>query len=76
MKIKTIASGSKGNCSIVLCGETKIIIDMGISYLTLKRSLEENSLSFADFQGILVTHCHKDHTSGLSTLINKTKLSQ
>jgi len=75
MKIKTLSSGSKGNCSIVLCDNTNIIIDMGISYLTLKRSLEENSLSFSNFQGILITHCHKDHTSGLSTLINKTKLN-
>ena len=75
MKFKVIASGSKGNCSIVLCNSAKIIIDMGISYLTLKRSLEENSLSFSNFQGILITHCHKDHTSGLSTLINKTKLN-
>ena len=75
MKIKTLSSGSKGNCSIVLCDNTNLIIDMGISYLTLKRSLEENSLSFSNFQGILITHCHKDHTSGLSTLINKTKLN-
>ena len=75
MKIKTLSSGSKGNCSIVLCDDTNLIIDMGISYLTLKRSLEENSLSFVDFQGILITHCHKDHTSGLSTLVNKTKLN-
>lgn len=75
MKFKTLSSGSKGNCSIVLCDNTNIIIDMGISYLTLKRSLEENSLSFSNFQGILITHCHKDHTSGLSTLINKTNLN-
>lgn len=74
MKIKTIASGSKGNCSIVLCGETKLIIDMGISYLTLKRSLEENSLSFDQFTGILITHNHKDHISGLSSLIKKTNI--
>ena len=74
MKVKTIASGSKGNCTIVLCDETNIIIDMGISYLTLKKSLEENSLSFDNFSGILVTHCHKDHTKGLASLINKTKL--
>ena len=51
MKVKTIASGSKGNCTIVLCDSTNIIIDMGISYLTLKRSLEENSLSFEHFYG-------------------------
>ena len=75
MKVKTIASGSKGNCTIVLCDNTNLIIDMGISYLTLKKSLEENSLSFDDFSGILVTHCHKDHTKGLSSLVNKTKLN-
>lgn len=75
MKVKTIASGSKGNCTIVLCNETNLIIDMGISYLTLKRSLEENSLSFSEFSGILITHCHKDHTKGLASLIKKTNLN-
>ena len=74
MKVKTIASGSKGNCTIVLCEHANIIIDMGISYLTLKRSLEANSLSFQDFSGILITHCHKDHTKGLKTLLDKTPL--
>ena len=58
----------------MLCDETNLIIDMGISFLTLKKTLEENSLSFNDFSGILITHCHKDHTKGLATLINKTKL--
>lgn len=75
MKIKTIASGSKGNCTIVLCSGTNIIIDMGISFLTLKKTLEENSLSFDDFSGILITHCHNDHTKGLAALLSKTKLN-
>lgn len=74
MKIQTISSGSKGNCSIVLCDNVNFIIDMGISYLTLKRSLEDNSLSFSDFKGILITHCHKDHTKGLKTLLKNTHL--
>ncbi|MBQ6323342.1 MAG: MBL fold metallo-hydrolase [Bacilli bacterium] len=74
MQFKTIASGSKGNCTIILCGNTNLIIDMGISYLTLKRSLEENSLSFNDFSGILVTHNHSDHIKGLASLISKTSL--
>ena len=74
MKLKTIASGSKGNCSIVLCDETNFIIDMGISYLTLKKSLEENSLSFDHFTGILITHNHKDHVNGLASVVKKTKL--
>ena len=75
MKIQTIASGSKGNCTIIICDDTKIIIDMGISYITLKKSLEENSLSFDDFSGILITHNHSDHVNGLKTLIKKTKLN-
>ncbi len=74
MKIKILASGSKGNCSIVLCEQTNLIIDMGISYLTLKRSLEENSLSFSIFSGILITHCHKDHIKGLSSLVKHTNI--
>jgi len=75
MKVKTIASGSKANCTIVLCEDTNLIIDMGISYLTLKKSLEENSLSFQDFSGILITHCHTDHIKGLASLIKKTNLN-
>ena len=74
MKVKTIASGSKGNCTIVLCEDTNLIIDMGISYLTLKRSLEENSLSFNNFSGILITHCHNDHIKGLASLVKNTHL--
>ncbi len=75
MKVKVIASGSKGNCSIVLAKKTNLIIDMGISYLTLKRNIEDSSLTFADFDGILITHCHKDHINGLSTLVKYTKLN-
>jgi len=74
MQFKTIASGSKGNCTIILCDNTRIIIDMGISYLTLKRSLEENSLSFSDFSAILITHCHSDHIKGLASLVKQTSL--
>ena len=75
MHFQVISSGSKGNCAIVLCDETNLIIDMGISYSTLKESLEENSLSFDNFSGILITHNHKDHITGLKSLIKNTNLN-
>ena len=74
MKVQMISSGSKGNCAIVLSKDANIIIDTGISFLTLKKKLEEHSLSFDQFDGILITHCHRDHTSGLSSIIKHTNL--
>ena len=75
MKIKTLASGSKGNCTILLCNNTNIIIDVGISYLSLKNSLEKEGLTLKDFDGILITHCHNDHIKGLSSVLNHTTLN-
>ncbi len=74
MKIKTLASGSKGNCSIVLCGNTKLLIDMGISYLQLKKNLSDLSLKISDFAGLLITHAHSDHIKGLSTLTKNEQI--
>ena len=75
MKVKVLGSGSKGNVTIVLCDYTNIIIDMGLSYITVKRMLEDNSLSLEDFSGILITHSHNDHIKGLSSIIKHTKLN-
>ncbi len=74
MIIKTLASGSKGNCSIILCDNTKILVDIGISYLKLKRKLEELNLSLDDFSALLITHAHTDHIKGLSSLTKSTNL--
>lgn len=74
MKVQVLASGSKGNVTIVLCDDTKLIIDMGLPYLTVKRMLEEKNLAFEDFSGILITHGHSDHVKGLETLIKHTNL--
>ena len=71
MKVQVLASGSKGNCTIVLGDNVNLIIDMGIPYLTLKRRLEEDLLSFEDFAGILITHNHKDHIKGLKSIVKE-----
>ena len=74
MKIKTLASGSKGNCSVIICNHTKLLIDIGISYLSLKRKLEELDFSLEDFDALLITHSHADHIKGLSSLTKHTNI--
>lgn len=75
MKFKSIESGSKGNSSLILCDSDKFIIDIGISYLKLKRTLEALKLDINDFTGVLITHSHSDHTKGLVAIIKHTKLN-
>lgn len=75
MKIKVLASGSKGNCTYIECGDVKILIDAGISYLQIKKTLDEDSINIKDIDMVLVTHSHNDHIKGLSTLLNKTDIT-
>jgi len=74
MKVKVLASGSKGNCTYVECGESKFLIDAGISYLQIKNELEDINESIDDLDFILITHLHSDHIKGLKALISKTNI--
>ncbi len=71
MKVKVLASGSKGNCTYIECGELKILIDVGISYLQIKNTLEQDNINIKDIDIVLVTHTHNDHIKGLASLLSK-----
>lgn len=75
MKVKVFASGSKGNSTLIICDQTKIIIDIGITYLKLQSHLENNNCTFKDINGLLITHSHTDHIKGIETFINKTNIN-
>lgn len=74
MRVKVLASGSKGNCTFVECGNTKILIDAGISYTQIKMSLSEDDVDINDINYILITHSHSDHIKGLASLLKKTNI--
>lgn len=74
MKVKVIASGSKGNCTYIECGNKKILIDAGISYLQIQKELKTMDINVKDIDLVLVTHSHSDHIKGLQTLLNKTDI--
>ena len=60
-----IASSSKGNAYVVEQDDVAILIDCGVSCKCLKSAIDLSHL-----RGILVTHNHVDHVSGLKRLLN------
>ena len=74
MKFQTLSSGSKGNSSLVICDNIKLLIDVGISVPNLKSKLEEIGLTIDDITGILISHSHQDHIKGLNGIMKKTNL--
>lgn len=74
MKVKVLASGSKGNSTLIRTDNINILIDMGITYQYLATELEKINLSPKDIKAILITHTHNDHIKGLSSLVKKTNL--
>lgn len=69
MRIVTFASGSTGNCSLVSDGKANILIDAGISMRRIVCCLAELGLTPHDVCGVLITHEHSDHISGLPMLV-------
>ena len=69
MHFNIIASGSKGNATLVIYKQTVILIDMGISFVRLEEGLSEVGLSFEDIDGAIFTHNHSDHIRFLSPKI-------
>lgn len=72
MKIKVLASGSKGNATYLEYQGTKVLIDLGINYTQLQKELEMMQETPSSVEGILLTHMHSDHTKGIVSFIKKT----
>ncbi len=64
MKTLFLASGSKGNCSLIYTDKTLVMIDMGISLKSLKAGLERIGRGIDDIKACFVTHDHSDHICG------------
>lgn len=71
MRVSILASGSSGNAVVVDTGDTRVLIDCGLSLRQLERRLRGSGLEVADLDAIIVTHEHTDHIGGLPTLLRK-----
>jgi len=73
MKLTVLASGSGGNTTYLESGNTKILIDCGISHKQIQLRLSNQDLSLTDLDGVFITHEHTDHVKGLDVLLRKTE---
>lgn len=67
MEVSVLASGSTGNAVFIRAGETRILIDVGISTRAVTKKLADIGTDAGSIDAILVTHEHSDHTKGLVT---------
>lgn len=71
MKVCILASGSKGNSTYVETKNHKVLIDLGTSSLATEKKLKDIGVDPNDIDGILITHSHVDHVSGIRVFIKK-----
>ena len=74
MEICSIASGSSGNCICAGTQNCHLMIDAGISGKRIEAGLNSVGLKTAEMEGILITHEHSDHISGLGVIARRYEL--
>lgn len=74
MKISLLASGSKGNAVYVESGDTRLLIDAGLSGIEIIKRLGKIGVDSTTLCAILISHDHSDHTRGAGTLARKLKI--
>lgn len=68
MKFESLASSSSGNAYIVSDNDTRILLECGVSHTKLQKLA---GFKLTEFQGVLVTHEHKDHAKSVQELIER-----
>jgi phosphoribosyl 1,2-cyclic phosphodiesterase len=71
VRFTVLASGSKGNCTVVSGGRTRILVDAGLSCRELFRRMKLAGEDPATLDAILITHEHQDHVNGLAVTARK-----
>jgi phosphoribosyl 1,2-cyclic phosphodiesterase len=74
LRVCLLASGSKGNAIYVECGESRVLVDAGLSARELNRRLGTIGVEGDSLDAVLVTHEHADHCRGLGPLSRRHRL--
>lgn len=71
VRVTILASGSKGNCTVVATSKTRIMLDAGLSCREIVKRMRFANEEPEKLDAILITHEHQDHIQGLSVMARR-----
>jgi phosphoribosyl 1,2-cyclic phosphodiesterase len=71
MRMTVLASGSKGNSTVISSSRTRVLVDAGLSCRELMKRMAIAGEDPEALDAILITHEHQDHVAGLGVLARK-----
>ena len=74
LTLVSLASGSKGNATLIYSDNTAILVDAGICYKTIEKTLWDRKFTPSRLDGVLITHEHSDHIRAVQKLSKETKI--
>jgi len=69
MRFTLLGSGSTGNAVLICAGQTRVLVDAGLSAKEIVRRLALVGCDAAELSGVIITHEHSDHAGGLRVLL-------
>jgi phosphoribosyl 1,2-cyclic phosphodiesterase len=74
VSLTVLASGSRGNCSVLASSRTRILVDAGLSCREIFRRIHFAGDHALNLSAVLISHEHSDHVSGLAVLARKLNI--
>ena len=71
VSVSVLASGSRGNSTVIESSQARILVDAGISCRETFKRLKLIGVDPRQLSAIVITHEHSDHVYGLATLAKK-----
>jgi phosphoribosyl 1,2-cyclic phosphodiesterase len=74
MRMTVLASGSKGNSTVISSSRTRVLVDAGLSCRELLKRMALAGEDPTTLDAILITHEHIDHVAGLAVLARRLNI--
>ena len=71
VRMTVLASGSKGNSTLIASATTRILVDAGLSCRELMKRMKAAGEEPRALDAILITHEHQDHVQGMAVTARK-----